>query len=137
MEWKGKRPRLNSPPAFAPSQRRTTTTKHTHSLKPPRTLPGAARALSLLVVLDTTRNAIALSEASQRGIPTVALASGQVNMSNVTYPVMARDFSPAFVHFFLDALVKVVNVGPLAQAHAPRPPAHAATSPRAARSAGV
>jgi ribosomal protein S2 len=82
------------------------------SLKPPRTLQGRARDLRLLVVLDTTRNEIALREASERGIPTVALASGQADMRTVTYPVFARDFSPAFVHFFLDALVKVANVVP-------------------------
>lgn len=82
------------------------------SLKPPRTLPGRGRDLRLLVVLDTTRNAIALQEAAQRGIPTVALASGQVDMSSVTYPVLARDFSPDFVHFFLDLLVRVANVPP-------------------------
>lgn len=27
----------------------------------------------------------------------------------VTYPVLARDFSPAFVHFFLDWILKVAN----------------------------
>jgi hypothetical protein len=27
----------------------------------------------------------------------------------VTYPVLARDFSPAFVHFFLDWIIKVAN----------------------------
>ncbi|KAI8463912.1 MAG: ribosomal protein S2, flavodoxin-like domain-containing protein [Monoraphidium minutum] len=81
-----------------------------HTLKPPRTLSGRGRSLGLLVVLDTTRNAVALQEAAQRGVPTVALASGQVDMSSVTYPVLARDFSPAFVHFFLDNIVKLANV---------------------------
>lgn len=63
-------------------------------------------------MLDTTRNSIALREAAQRSIPTIALASGQVDMSAVTYPVLARDFSPEFVHFFLDMLIKVANVAP-------------------------
>jgi hypothetical protein len=27
----------------------------------------------------------------------------------VTYPVLARDFSPGFTHFFLDWIVKVAN----------------------------
>jgi hypothetical protein len=27
----------------------------------------------------------------------------------VTYPVLARDFSPGFVHFFLDWIIKVAN----------------------------
>lgn len=62
-------------------------------------------------MLDTTRNAIALQEAAQRSIATVALASGQVDMGAVTYPVLARDFSPEFVHFFLDMLVRVANTG--------------------------
>lgn len=85
-------------------------------LKPPRMLAGRGRDLRLLVVLDTSRNAIALQEAAQRGIPTIALASGQADMSSVTYPVLARDFSPGFVHFFLDMLVKVANYDPATQA---------------------
>jgi ribosomal protein S2 len=75
-------------------------------------LQGRGRDLRLLVVLDTTANEIALREAAQRGVPTVALASGQADLRTVTYPVFARDYSPAFVHFFLDALVKVANVAP-------------------------
>lgn len=100
------------------------------SLKPPRTLPGAARALSLLVALDATRNAIALSEAAARGIPTIALASGQVDAAAVTYPVVARDFSPAFVHFFLDLLVRVANVAepPLPDPLEPEPELAAAAA---------
>ena len=77
-------------------------------------LAGRGRDLRLLIVLDTTRNSIALQEAAQRSIPTIALASGQVDMSHVTYPVLARDFSPAFVHFFLDMLVRVANVDKVA-----------------------
>lgn len=83
-----------------------------HKLKPPRTLPGRARDLQLMIVMDTTRNAVALQEAAMCGVPTIALASGQVDMSQVTYPVLARDFSPGFSHFFLDLLVKVANVAP-------------------------
>jgi hypothetical protein len=89
-----------------------------HGLKPPGTMRGRGRDLRLLVVLDTTRNAAALSEAAQRGIPSIALASGQANMASVTYPVAARDFSPEFVHFFLDMLVRVANVPPRALAAA-------------------
>jgi len=104
--------------ALTQTTMRAHSTQHTHSLKPPRTLPGRGRDLRLLIVLDTTRNAIALQEAAQRSIPTIALASGQVDMSNVTYPVFARDYSPEFVHFFLDMLVRVANVVPDAAAAA-------------------
>lgn len=33
-------------------------------------------------------------------------------MKYVTYPVLARDFHPGFVHFFLDWIVKVANAAP-------------------------
>jgi hypothetical protein len=33
----------------------------------------------------------------------------------VTYPVLARDFSPNFIHFFLDWIVKVANAAPQTQ----------------------
>jgi ribosomal protein S2 len=83
-------------------------------------LAGRGRDLRLMIVLDTSSNSIALSEAVQRGVPTVALASGQADMSPVTYPVLARDFSPEFVHFFLDMLVKVANVGPRERSQPPK-----------------
>jgi hypothetical protein len=101
---------LVSPPSLHPPPPPVSNLHPPPSLKPPRTLPGRARDLRLLIVLDTTRNTIALQEAAQRGVATVALASGQVDMSAVTYPVLARDFSPEFAHFFLDMLVRVANV---------------------------
>lgn len=81
-------------------------------IKPQGSLRGEARHLALMVVLDSTRNTPALREAYQVNIPTIALVNPTRDLSNITYPVLARDFHPGFVHFFLDWLIKVVNVQP-------------------------
>jgi ribosomal protein S2 len=70
------------------------------------------RHLGLLVFLDSTRNAVGISEAASRNVPTIALINSIKDLSKITYPVMARDFHPEFVHFFLDWVVKVANVAP-------------------------
>jgi hypothetical protein len=68
--------------------------------------------LRLLVVLDpTTKNGVALKEAAARGVPTAALVAHNVDLSDVTYPILGRDASPRMAWLFLDRLVKVANVG--------------------------
>eukprot|EP00775_Hariotina_reticulata_P001546 gene1546-1885_t len=83
-----------------------------YRFKPAGSLRGVPRDLSLMVFLDSTKNAVAIKEAFHRNIPTIALVNTVNDMSQVTYPVLARDFSPDFVHFFLDWIVKVANVAP-------------------------
>lgn len=83
-----------------------------HRFKPAGSLRGMPRHLRLMVFLDTTRNTVAIKEAFNRNIPTISLVNTTKDLSLITYPVLARDFSPAFVHFFLDWIVKVANAAP-------------------------
>eukprot|EP00877_Chromochloris_zofingiensis_P002623 jgi/Chrzof1/12361/Cz06g31250.t1 len=71
---------------------------------------GQAKKLQLLVFLDTTANTVAIQEAYQTGIPTIGLVNHTQDLGTITYPVLARDFHPNFVHFFLEWVLKVVNI---------------------------
>lgn len=83
-----------------------------YRFKPAGSLKGVPQDLQLMIFLDSTKNAVAIKEAYNRNIPTIAITNTTKDMSLVTYPVLARDSSPAFVHFFLDWIVKVANVAP-------------------------
>jgi ribosomal protein S2 len=50
------------------------------------------RNLRLMVFLDTTRNTVAIKEAYNRNIPTIAMVNTTKDLSLITYPVLARDF---------------------------------------------
>jgi hypothetical protein len=60
--------------------------------KPAGSLRGMPRNLRLMVFLDTTRNSVAIKEAYNRNIPTIALVNTTKDLSLITYPVLARDF---------------------------------------------
>jgi hypothetical protein len=79
----------------------------------PRGARGLMARLRLLVVLDPTYRAdgLALKEAAARGVPTAALVAHNVDLADVTYPVLGRDGSPRMAWLLLDRLVKVANVG--------------------------
>lgn len=66
-----------------------------------------------MVFLDSTRNQVAIKEAYLRNTPTVAIVNSMNEMKYVTYPILARDFHPGFVHFFLDWVLKVANAAPM------------------------
>lgn len=53
----------------------------THRFKPAGSLRGTPRNLSLMVFLDSTKNAVAIREAYNRNIPTVAVANTLNDMS--------------------------------------------------------
>ena len=80
---------------------------------PGRPRGGLLPRLRLLVVLDpaSSRNGVALREAAARGVPTAALVAHNVDLADVTYPILGRDASPQMAWLFLDRLVKVANVG--------------------------
>jgi ribosomal protein S2 len=68
----------------------------TFRFKPAGSLRGMPRNLRLMVFLDTTRNAVAIKEAYNRNIPTIAMVNTTKDLSLITYPVLARDFRCAF-----------------------------------------
>lgn len=80
--------------------------------KSPGTLHGKYHKLRLVVVLDTAFDISALEEAHMRNIPSIALVNHHNPLAPVTFPVYARSGHPGYIHFFLNWLLKVVNVLP-------------------------
>lgn len=60
----------------------------------------------VLAVVDPKKEFIAVEEARQNGIPVIAIASTDCDLSLVDYPIPANDTSAASVGFFLDELAR-------------------------------
>jgi hypothetical protein len=54
-----------------------------HTLKPAGSLKGVPQDLSLMIFLDSTKNAVAIKEAYNRNIPTIAIVNTSQDMSHV------------------------------------------------------
>lgn len=57
--------------------------ENNNRFKPAGSLHGVPRDLSLMVFLDSTKNAVAIKEAFHRNIPTIALVNTVNDMSQV------------------------------------------------------
>ena len=64
-----------------------------------------------LGVVALTRNPETAATLAAMGVPTAALVAHNVDLADVTYPVLGRDGSPRMAWLLLDRLVKVANVG--------------------------
>lgn len=64
---------------------------------------------SALVVIDPRKEHIAVSEATVKSIPIVALANTDCDMEAVTYPVCANDASNGTIALFLETLTAAVK----------------------------
>ncbi|GIL78916.1 hypothetical protein Vretifemale_8314 [Volvox reticuliferus] len=71
---------------------------------------GHSDRLALMVVLDLSYGSDAVREAVERKIPTVSLLNGHSETSHVTFPVYASESHAGFQHFFLEWLLRVVNL---------------------------
>ncbi|GLI66020.1 hypothetical protein VaNZ11_009724 [Volvox africanus] len=71
---------------------------------------GHADRLALMVALDLSYGGDAVREATERKIPTVSLLNGHSDISHVTFPVYASESHAGFQHFFLEWLLRVVNL---------------------------
>ncbi|GIL45167.1 hypothetical protein Vafri_2494 [Volvox africanus] len=71
---------------------------------------GHSDRLALMVVLDLSYGGEAVREATERKIPTVSLLNGHSDTSQVTFPVYASESHAGFQHFFLEWLLRVVNL---------------------------
>jgi small subunit ribosomal protein S2 len=60
----------------------------------------------VMVVVDPKKEAIAVEEARQVGIPVIAIASSDCDISLVDYAIPANDSSVASITYFLDELAK-------------------------------
>lgn len=69
----------------------------------------------VLIVVDPKKEAIAVEEARQCGIPTVAIASTDCDLSLVTCAIPANDSSAASAAFFLDELARAYAEGKVAK----------------------
>ncbi len=72
-------------------------------LKKMDTLPGA------IVVLDVKADALAVNEARKQGIPVVAIADTNIDVSMVDYPIPANDDAISSVKTILGLLLKALD----------------------------
>ncbi|HEY4500491.1 MAG TPA: 30S ribosomal protein S2 [Candidatus Paceibacterota bacterium] len=61
----------------------------------------------VLIVVDPKREFTAVEEARQVGVPVIAIASSDCNLSLVDYVIPANDSSASSIAFFLDELARV------------------------------
>ncbi|KAG2447629.1 hypothetical protein HYH02_007547 [Chlamydomonas schloesseri] len=73
---------------------------------------GRFRQPALVVVLDLSYGGEAVREAAARNVPTVALLNGHSDAAAVTFPVYASESHLGYHHFFLEWLLRVVNIDP-------------------------
>lgn len=59
-----------------------------------------------LIIVDPKKECIAVAEANRLGIPTVAIASTDCDLTEVTYPVLANDSSRASIDFLVKKLAE-------------------------------
>jgi len=62
-----------------------------------------------LVVIDTKKEYIAVSEALQVGIPVIALANSDCDIETISFPIAGNDSSKGSIEFFLKKITSVYN----------------------------
>jgi len=78
-----------------------------------------------MFIVDPKEEEIAAAEARVKGIPIIALASSDCDISSIDYPVLANDGSVKSVSLILDTMVKAYQAG--AKKHAEKTPANTST----------
>lgn len=64
-----------------------------------------------LFVIDPRHEHIAVSEAAVLGIPVIALANSDCDITSIAFPIPANDATAKSIHYFTDAIVKAVEDG--------------------------
>lgn len=64
-----------------------------------------------LLVIDTKKEDIAVTEAKKRNIPIVGLLNSDSNLSGITYPIVANDATQKSIMFFVNELVEAYKKG--------------------------
>ncbi len=85
-----------------------------HGLIPLVALPAA------LFVVDSGREHTAVGEAKKRGVPIVALASSDCDMSLLDYPIPGNDASRASIAFFVERIAAAYESGRTMQKEEPK-----------------
>jgi len=73
-------------------------------------LTGKPGRLQLLVNLDLSFGEEAIQEAFTHGLLTASVVNAHTPLDRVTYPIYAGEGHPSYQHFFLDWLLKAVNL---------------------------
>jgi small subunit ribosomal protein S2 len=63
------------------------------------------KAPDAMVVIDSKREIIAVTEAQKMGIPVIALNSTDTNITDIEYPIVANDSSLSSIGYIIGALV--------------------------------
>ncbi len=69
------------------------------------------RTPDVMIVIDSKKEHIAVTEAQKMNIPVVALANTDCNLKNVEFPVIANDASVSSISFFLNEVKEAYNRG--------------------------
>jgi small subunit ribosomal protein S2 len=64
-----------------------------------------------LFVVDPRKEEIAVAEAMSAGIPVIALAGTDCNISKIKYPIVANDSSVSSINYFISEITKAYKKG--------------------------
>ena len=82
-----------------------------------------------ILIVDPKKEYTAVKEAHDLGIPVIAIAGSDCDISTVEYPIVGNDSSKSSIEFFLGEVVNAYKAGKLLAKAAPTAPvAPAATS---------
>lgn len=80
------------------------------------------RPVDLMVIVDPRHDSIALEEAKDRKIPTIAIMSSDCDISQVTYPILVNDALQSSVTLVLDELTSAIERGKVSYVPKPATP---------------
>jgi small subunit ribosomal protein S2 len=61
---------------------------------------------SAMLVIDSDKEAIAVTEAAKFGIPVISLSSTDCNINGIKYPIVGNDKSQTSIKYIVDELIK-------------------------------
>lgn len=64
-----------------------------------------------LIVIDSKKESIAVTEAQKMGLPIIAILNTDCNLKEVTYPIVANDASVSSINFFLGKIKEAYTNG--------------------------
>src|SRR3989344_4646895 len=64
-----------------------------------------------LFVIDSRREKIAIKEAADMGVPVIALAGSDCNISEIKYPIVCNDAAKSSIQFFVDEIAAAYQKG--------------------------
>lgn len=65
-----------------------------------------AKTPNILIVIDSKKEAIAVTEAEKNNIPVIALLNTDCNIKGVDYPILGNDSSVSSISYIMNTLIK-------------------------------